>query len=220
MKPKKKSDCEKEWMKGRYDNPRKISPEYHLIVCEGKRTEPNYFSDVRDEINSVYRGRIVLDITGEGENTLSLFETARIRAQNNPNGYKHVWIVYDTDSFPPEDSDETARLCDAWSTDNTTFHAIWSNQCVELWFLLHFSYMHSDLHRSEYIDKLNRCFADISAGEYAKNREDIFTVLKPFTENAVKNAKKLCGEFSELSPSKAAPCTMVFHLMEKLIMYL
>ena len=30
------------------------------------------------------------------------------------------------------------------------YHAIWSNQCIEVWFLLHFSYFQSDIHRKEY----------------------------------------------------------------------
>ena len=34
LKPPKKSDLDKGWMKARRDKPKKIQPEYHLIVTE------------------------------------------------------------------------------------------------------------------------------------------------------------------------------------------
>ena len=40
-KPLKKSDMGKSWMKPRRDSRQMISPEYHLIVSEGTKTEPN-----------------------------------------------------------------------------------------------------------------------------------------------------------------------------------
>ena len=40
MKPVKKSDAGKSWMRKRRDLKRMIAPEYHLIVSEGTRTEP------------------------------------------------------------------------------------------------------------------------------------------------------------------------------------
>lgn len=95
LKPPKKSDLNKGWMKKRLDREIRIQPEYHLIVTEGTDTEPQYFQAMKDIVNQQYRGKIQLDIYGEGDNTLSLFEKARNRAGENPNGYKHVWVVYD-----------------------------------------------------------------------------------------------------------------------------
>ena len=84
LKPLKKSDMNKEWMRTRRDKPRKIQPEYHLIVTEGTNTEPAYFSAVRDTVNRRYRGKVQLDIFGEGDNTLSLLERARQRKRMSP----------------------------------------------------------------------------------------------------------------------------------------
>ena len=55
-----------------------------------------------------------------------------------------------SNDFPADHIDSVLQFCDADSNDETTFHAVWSNQCIELWFLLHFSYMQSDIHREEY----------------------------------------------------------------------
>ena len=52
LKPPKKSDLDKGWMKARRDKPKKIQPEYHLIVTEGTDTEPAYFGAMKDIINS------------------------------------------------------------------------------------------------------------------------------------------------------------------------
>ena len=178
LKPLKKSDLEKGWMKKRRDKVIRIQPEYHLIVTEGTKTEPQYFQAVKNIIDRKYRDKIQLDVFGEGGNTLSLFEKAKSRVSQNANGYKHVWIVYDTDDFPADHINRTAELCDQNSTDDMQYHAIWSNQCIELWYLLHFSYFHSDIHRQEYWPKLTECLKNIGAGEYSKRRPDMYEILK------------------------------------------
>ena len=108
LKPPKKSDMNKGWMKKRPDRAIRLQPEYHLIVTEGISTEPNYFEAIKDIINTQYRDRIQLDVRGEGDNTISLFEKARKLVVDNPNGYKHVWVVYDTDDFPAAHINRTA----------------------------------------------------------------------------------------------------------------
>lgn len=220
LKPLKKTDLNKDWMKRRRDIPKKIQPEYQLIVSEGTDTEPNYFGAIRDTINSRYPGRIQLDIFGEGDNTISLFEKAKTRAENNLNGYKHVWVVYDTDDFPAEHIDETANFCKKCSSNKMQYHAIWSNQCIELWFLLHFSYLQSDLHRKEYWPKLSECLNRISAGDYTKNRIDMFSVLKPYMNTALSNAKKLNEWNKDKKPSQSTPGTKIYELVVKLQPYL
>lgn len=220
LKPNKKSDMGKVWMKRRLDRPRKIHPEYHLIVTEGEKTEPLYFQTIRDAINANHPGRIHLDIQGEGDHDERLFWAAKKTAEGDPNGYKHIWIVYDTDDFDPEKINKVQELCQSHSTKECKYHAIWSNQCIELWFLLHFSYMHSDLHRDEYFPKLTQCLLQKKKGVYYKKRADMFQVLKPYMKDAIENAKKLQIENEGKTPAASAPGTMVYELIEKLQPYL
>lgn len=221
LKPPKKSDLNKSWMQPRRDKAKKLQPEYHLIVTEGTDTEPAYFGAIKEIINSRYQGKIQLNVFGEGDNTLNLLNKARKRAEADPNGYKHVWVVYDTDDFPPEHIDRTAQLCDAWSIPGEiTYHAIWSNQCIELWFLLHFSYMHSDLRRTEYWPKLTECLRSLDEGDYTKNRPDMYRILFPMMDFAIANAKRLEEENQGRPPSKSAPGTTVYQLIELLKPYL
>jgi len=224
----KKSDMSTPWMRERLD--RKvvtIQPERHLIVCEGEKTEPNYFDGLKREINAKYpREKIRLEIKGEGKNTLSLLEQAETyvkreqikRISNVPN---HVWLVYDKDSFDDDDFDNAKQRCDSLTHQGEVeYHALWSNQCIELWFLLHFGYYQADLHRSGYSPKLNRHLAAIGAGKYAKNRDDIYSILRPYLPDATRNARALKEKHNSPVPSKNAPGTSVFEIFEFLSDYL
>lgn len=220
LKPPKKSDLDKSWMKARQDRPKKIQPEYHLIVTEGTETEPAYFGTIRDIINSSYPDKIQLNIHGIGNNTLTLFQKAKQLSDASANGYRHVWIVYDTDDFPAEHINKTAQLCVSESTDETTYHAIWSNQCIELWFLLHFSFLQADLHRSSYWPKLTEILSFQGLGSYEKNRMDMYQILYPYLDTAITNAEKLEKINTGKFPSDAAPGTQVHILLKKLKSYL
>lgn len=134
LKPPKKSDLDKSWIKPRRDSHKKIQPEYHLIITEGTDTEPAYFGVMKEIINSAYSDRIQLSVLGAGDNTLSLFQKAKNMAASSANGYKHVWVVYDTDDFPADHINKTSALCTSESTDETIYHAIWSNQCLNCGF--------------------------------------------------------------------------------------
>lgn len=79
LKPPKKSDLNKHWIKPRPDKAIRIQPEYHLIVTEGTKTEPQYFNAVKEIINRKYGDKIQLIVSGTGYNTISLFEEAKKR---------------------------------------------------------------------------------------------------------------------------------------------
>ncbi len=98
LKPPKKSDLDKAWMRKRKDTQRKVSPEYHLIITEGTDTEPAYFGSMKDIINEVHPGRIQIEVVGGGDNTLNLLFKAKQQVERSLNGYKHVWVVFDTDN--------------------------------------------------------------------------------------------------------------------------
>lgn len=220
LKPPKKSDLDKSWMKARRDKPKRLQPEYHLIVTEGTDTEPAYFGAMKDIINRAYPDRIQLNVHGAGDNTLSLFQKAKQMASASANGYRHVWVVYDIDDFPVEHINKTAQLCIDESTEEITYHAIWSNQCIELWFLLHFSFMQSDLHRSSYWPKLTEILTSQGLGGYKKNRADMYRILFPYMDAAIANAQKLDKINEDKLPSAAAPGTKVYVIVEKLKPYL
>ncbi len=129
-------------------------------------------------------------------------------------------MVYDLDDFPCDNFDNTAYSVEAMNENITLpkWHVAWSNQCIEIWFLLHFNYYNSDIHRTEYFEKLSKIFKDYKLDKYEKNNEDIFEILIQYgnLEEAIKNAKRLYKENEGNPPSKIAPATKVYELVERL----
>lgn len=217
-KPDKKSDENKKWMQPRRDRRIAMAPEYHLIVTEGTKTEPNYFKALKDEINAKFPGRVSIKIEGMGEGTVKLLDRAQKIVRNSPVEYKHVWLVYDKDEFTDKDFDSTAAACKSFSDSdsNVEYHALWSNECIEYWFLLHFEYLQSAIQRKGYYSKLTKHLGF----KYQKNSGKIYDELKPHLETAIKNAKQIMELHEGLQPSQCTPGTKVYELFEKLKSYI
>lgn len=96
--------------------------ERFLIVCEGGKTEPNYFKSFRVPKN-------VIDIYGLGANTTSLVEEA-IKLKNKDGGYDQVWCVFDRDSFPKQNFNAAISSAKAQG-----IQVAYSNEAFELWYL-------------------------------------------------------------------------------------
>lgn len=226
-KPPKKSDNDEKWRNSRKERiSRELAPERHLIVTEGSKTEPFYFEGLRNEINRKYKDRIFLEIKGigQGANTLTLLNEAEKLYddyQKRIIEFQHIWLVFDKDDFKNDSFDNTVKKCQKLSDKNTDvkYHALWSNECVEYWFLLHFSYMTSALHRSQYIPKLN----DWLKTKYSKNSNDIYEKLRSRLPTAINNAKKIMASYgnnANTNPSKCTPGTKVYEIFEYLKPYL
>lgn len=76
-----------------------------LIVCEGERTEPNYFKAlIKDRYSDIRE----VTIEGKGQGTVSLIkETMAIRNKSNKE-FDRVWAVFDKDDF--NDFNDAIRL--------------------------------------------------------------------------------------------------------------
>jgi hypothetical protein len=198
-----------------------INPERHLIVTEGTKTEPLYFEAIRKRVNEKYHGSwILIEILGSGMNTVSLMKLAVATAESNANVYSHVWLVYDKDSFPADNFNTVAAFCQEHSDEETEYHAIWSNESFELWYLLHFQYLQSALHRDMYREKLTNHLLSQNDGCYTKNRADMFHVLESRLTIAIKNAEKLEVFNEGKTPDDSNPGTMVHKLVSHLSPYI
>ncbi len=174
--------------------------ERFLIVCEGAKTEPNYFKSFR-----VNRTIFEVDIQGFGYNTLSLVEKAiELKAGEN---YDQVWCVFDRDSFPAgifNAAFEKAR--------HEGIKIAYSNEVFELWYLLHFQFYDSVIKRKEYWKMLSKELGH----KYEKNSEIIYDELLSRQVDAIRNAKRLYASYSPCNPERDNPSTTVFELVEAL----
>lgn len=86
-----------------------------LIVCEGARTEPNYF---RSLIKDRYSEVLEEEVLGEGKSTCALVKrTLQIRQKLESErqlAFDRVWVVFDKDDF--NDFNEAIELAANYSS--------------------------------------------------------------------------------------------------------
>ena len=118
-----------------------------LIVCEGVRTEPDYFKAFRMTTATV-------KAIGQAMNTISLVNKAisiRDTEQKKKHYYDQCWVVFDKDDFPAKDFNQAIILA-----QKNGFRVAYSNQAFEYWFLLDFNLYRGPLHRQNYADMLSK----------------------------------------------------------------
>lgn len=187
-----------------------------LIVCEGTKTEPSYFQSlVKDKYSIVRKEKII----GQGRSTCSLVKKAKRIIEDYKDksylSFDRIWIVFDKDEN--NDFNEAIKLCESYS-----FNSAWSNESIELWFLLHFQYIESRIDRKSYITKLEEEIRKNSGHEnfkYQKNDSSIYRLLITLgdEQKAKTFAARLRSKFKGNSDYKNhKPCTTVDLLVNEL----
>ena len=209
-------------MERRRDSGRLILPEYHLILSEGKQTEPNYFQALQKHIAQKLgpndRGQISLLVSEKPIPLKDMFKEAEAYLRLHPaKPIKHIWLVYDKDEVKPDLFNAAVHECRKRTKGGgPTYHALWSNECIELWFLLHFIPLDACIPRKQYFDKLS----ELLGRPYQKNDPGFFESLLPLLPNARQRAKTLRNRYKGADCAKMCPCTTVYELFDKLAPYI
>lgn len=169
-----------------------------LIVCEGSKTEPCYFSSFR-------LPKTIVDIEGLGANTGSVVKEA-IRLSKEKN-YSEVWCVFDRDSFKKQ-----AVNAAILKAEKAGLKVAFSNESFELWYVLHFCYLDGALDRHQYCEKLN----GFLGSEYEKNSSHMYEKLLSRQQTAITNAKLLEKNIIDQSWANRIPYTGVHLLVQRL----
>ena len=225
LKPKKHSERQKlkEKMKVKASRMNTMNelPLYTMIVSEGVKTEPLYLKGFVNKINEKYKyisKEPRIQVYGTARNTQGLIRFVDGMIRNGKwEHFKKFWLVYDKDDFPLDNFDNTQFEAEARKAPKMA--VAWSNESIELWFLLHFQEYHANNGRKQYIEKLKEYF------DYSKTREDLYDVLmeKGSLEDAKRRAKKMYEEFleaGERSMAAMVPATRLYELVEELEQYL
>ncbi len=191
-------------LRGRRTNFRPIRPKF-LIVCEGSKTEPNYFK--RFPVNKTV---LELDVRGLGDNTLSLVQRTYDLIQED--NYTQVWCVFDRDSFPAGQFNEALELA-----QRQDIRVAYSNEAFELWYLLHFHYHNTATSRRLYKEKLTERLGR----PYQKDDPDMYYELEDLQPQAIRFAEKLLKFYGPShNPERDNPCTSVHLLVQELNKYI
>lgn len=183
-----------------------------LIVCEGQKTEPAYFKELRKyfRLNPV---NVVIADRGCGLDPKRLVEYA-IEEFNKSRDFDHVYCVFDRDKHPS--FDEALNKIRSTTLKKATIRAITSTPCFELWLLLHFKYTTRPFGSAGNDSNCALVVSDLKnhIPNYEKGNSNIFSTVSDKLDTAVKNAKQL-AEYHKTSGT-SNPSTDVYLLVEYL----
>ncbi len=214
----------KGWRSGRREGrSRMVQMTRHLVVSEGKETEPRYFEGVRAALGAANGRKVAIVVKGTGKHTLDLLDFAVEHCRYAPETFDHVWLVFDKDDFPAADFDAMERKCAELSDGSRTFHALWSNPCFELWPLLHLRYTTAPMTATECQRALAQAMSKDLGVEYRKNLGGLFGMVDGQRAEALHRVQRLeahHGELGNAKPSAQNPATKVGEIFDVIGPYL
>lgn len=195
-----------------------------LIVCEGKNTEPSYFSQFKLSNAEVYP-------VGEGKNTITLVESVGKIINNLDKSFDQVWCVFDKDDFPNQNYDNAIA-----KAKSLNYNVAYSNQAFEYWFILHFeTHNGGAMHRDDYCKRINDHLQGYNLkydGDSKFVSSGFFEVMlsltgriiddKPETlqDLAINRAKNIESHHTGETPANSESITLVHNLVESLRSYM
>lgn len=174
-----------------------------LVLCEGKKTEPNYFGAIKHELLLSTAEVRIEPGKGGGKKLVEKAKKAARRKEAD-----EVWCVFDCDQvrgFP--------GLVTECESGRARVGAAASNPCIEFWFLLHYEYTHACLSTNECLSRLR-----VHMPDYDKSKTPVYNLLKDKQAVAMRHAERLRAshERSGNNPKTHNPCTRVDELVKAL----
>lgn len=137
--------------------------------------------------------------------------------------FDEVWVAFDRDSF--DDFDNAVYMLRAMSDEG--YREAWSNECFELWYLLHWCRPSEDVPIPRK-DLFGRCSTHFKTDDYCakKGDADVHRLMANCSidevKNAIDNANLLEGLVAQkygpnAQPSCLNPMTKVSHLIQKFV---
>lgn len=95
----------------------------------------------------------------------------------------------------------------------------WSNECFELWFILHFNNVITSMDRKQCLTKIKTLFREKLKIEYEKNGLNYYEYLKDKIKMAITFAKRQHQilQSERQTPDNSNPGTTVYKLVEYLL---
>lgn len=221
-----KKSSKLDWKKKRRQEHMEQKLYRYYIFCEGQQTEPLYFAGVKKliEENPVYKDMVLIEIEPCQAETMRVIGMAEDYVKKNKIKKGQIWCVYDKDSFPAEHFNGVVERAEKLNKENPElqYYTAWSNECIEFWFLLHFTYYTSNNNRDEYSRFLDKKFKELGLGGYEKKMPEIFDILLRYgnPKLAIRYAKRIIKDGEGKTPTEIAPGTKVYELVEELAKYL
>ena len=185
-----------------------------LIVCEGEKTEPNYFNEIKDyyELNTA---NVVVDGSC-GSDPWSVFQYAKkcvLQAKKDHDPYDKIYCVFDKDRHST-----FQQTLDAIKSLKAKQHltAITSVPCFEYWLLLHFTYSTRPFAGNEQKSAGDSVLDELLSyiPDYQKAARGLFIRTQPSLDFAKANALKALQE--AINNQTDNPSTHIHELVDDL----
>lgn len=184
-----------------------------LIVCEGSKTEPNYFNGLKDSLR-LSNANIIIADKPTGYDPLSVVNYAIERHKKDPI-YDRVYCVFDRDKHTTYDA-ALDKIRSTRLKKGAVLHAITSIPCFEIWLLLHYTFTSRPFSAAG--DASNCALVETELKRhitgYQKGSRNIFELLKDKLNDAITNATRL-DAFHQTSGTDN-PSTKVHELVKYL----
>lgn len=179
-----------------------------LIFCEGKNTEPYYFSAFK------LKTATIKPISIRNSNTL-LFVKEAIKQKQKWESFDQYWLVFDKDNN--KDAEFNTAIKEAAANN---FKVAYSNTSFEYWYLCHFVYTGACIKQKELESLLTKHLKQ----KYTKDAHfaaKLYELLKDKQNTAIVNATKVQKHLAaKISPADACSSTTVHLLVEELNKYI
>lgn len=185
-----------------------------LIVCEGEKTEPNYFRALIDDLQ-LNTANIKIAKNRAGSSPRNVVDVARQKYKKEKD-YDAVYCVFDKDKHPSyAEALDIIRREKSRGKRGCPMYATTSIPCFEFWILLHFVYTTKGFdtgHGSICANVISDLKAHIP--DYEKGEASTYQLVKARLPTAISNAKKI--EHYCKTSGTDTPSTNLYILVEHL----
>lgn len=191
-----------------------------LIVCEGSKTEPHYFKEMRAHYR-LHTANVQITPGKYGTDPLSvvnyaedLFIHGNPTIQVSPRSFERVYVLFDRDDHQTYHN----ALTKADSLDgklkndlkcSIAFKALPSVPCFELWLLIHFEAIADAIDRYAALNRLKKYLPD-----YEKGQGGHYNATRDTINDAIAQAKGF--ELARNEHDDNGPYCSVYKLIEQL----
>ena len=199
---------------------RRASYDRILIVSEGSKTEPNYFSEIcaayrlptaNVEVRSSELGTAPIQVVQYAK---ELFEHGDRHKRIQRRAFEQVYAVFDRDDH--HSYTEALRLAESLdgklkndAKQFVRFEAIASVPSFELWLLLHYEDIQASVHRDDVMRRLKQYIP-----AYEKGASAIFANTRESLAVATQRAEALANKFS--ADTAPEPYTSIVRIVKLL----
>ncbi|MBF0099176.1 MAG: RloB domain-containing protein [Magnetococcales bacterium] len=179
-----------------------------VIVCEGLKTEPEYLKSFANEQRFFPDNLKIIPAAGTPETivTRTVAEKNKLNKKRDQNMVYEFWAVFDRDEHPHVDQAHTRAASNG-------IHVAFSNPCIELWALYHFTDQNApiDRHKAQHDLKTKMPSYNPSSDKLLD-----YALLKEKYETALKRAEKGLDKREEEGTPHGNPSTSFCELTKRI----